>query len=101
MERGESVLRASRSLGTRALLLAEWPRSTRVFVHNFHRHQNKSPMSPKHGRNGPRIVDGVPSEMFIRASNRPLNSLQEEKTSSSFGKLLKSRTDQVPVRDFN
>ena len=65
MERSESVLRASRSLGTRALLLAEWPRSTRVVVHNFHRHQNKFPMSPKHGRSSPRIVDGVPSEMLL------------------------------------
>ena len=57
-------------------------------------------MAPKHGRSGPLILDGVQSEMFIKTSNRPLNYLQEQKTSSRFGKLLKSRTDQVPVRDF-
>ena len=58
-------------------------------------------MSPKHRRSAPLILDGVQSEMFIKTSNRPLNYLQEQKTSSRFGKLLKSRTDQVPVRDFN
>ena len=44
----------------------------------------------KHGRSGLRIVHGVPSEMFIIASDRPLTSLQQEKISSRVGK--KSRT---------
>ena len=52
-------------------------------------------MSPKHRRSAPLILDGVQSEVFIKTSNRPLNYLQEQKTSSRLGKLLKS------VRDFN